>query len=170
MLMYGFDMFVIRSSASVLVLQRKLDMKAVLCIFVLVLSAAPASVAQQSDHSVWEGVFSEAQAARGREVYEGSCSFCHGNRLDGAADDPDMRSAPPLARAKFLRNWEGRSLAVLFEYTRTTMPEGNPGSLADQEYIDVIAYMLSVSRLPAGDNELQADSQSLAPVVIQQEQ
>jgi hypothetical protein len=50
------------------------------------------------------------------------------------------------------------------------MPEDNPGSLADQDYADIIAYMLSVSRIPAGDDELQPDSQSLAGIVIQQQQ
>ena len=119
--------------------------------------------------SVWDGVFTEAQAKRGQAVYPGPCGTCHGRRLNGAPDDPDMRSTPPLARAKFLRDWEGRSLATLFEYTRATMPESNPGSLTDEEYVDVIVYMLSVGGMPAGDDELQPDPQSLARVVIQQQ-
>ena len=116
--------------------------------------------------SVWDGVFTEAQATRGQAVYTGACGLCHGRRLNGAADDPDMRSTPPLARARFLRVWEGRSLAALFEYTRVTMPEDNPNSLTDQEYVDVIAYMLTVGGMPTGDDELQPDPQSLAHVVI----
>jgi mono/diheme cytochrome c family protein len=119
--------------------------------------------------SVWEGVFTEAQAKRGQAVYTGACAVCHGRRLNGAPDDPDMRSTPPLARAKFLRDWQGRSLATLFEYTRATMPEGNPGSLTDAEYVDVISYMLSVSSMPAGDDDLRPDPQSLARAVIQQQ-
>ncbi len=116
--------------------------------------------------SVWDGVFSEAQATRGQEVYEGACGLCHGRRLNGAPDDPDMRSTPPLARARFLRIWDGRSLATLFEYSRATMPENNPNSLTEQEYVDVIAYMLSVGGMPAGGDELQLDPRSLARVVI----
>ena len=119
--------------------------------------------------SIWDGVFTEAQAKRGQTVYPGACGTCHGRRLNGAPDDPDMRSTPPLARARFLRVWEGRSLATLFEYTRATMPESNPGSLTDDEFVDVIAYMLSVGGIPAGDDELQLDPQSLARVVIQQQ-
>ena len=119
--------------------------------------------------SVWEGIFTETQAKRGQAVYSGACGVCHGRRLNGAPDDPDMRSTPPLARAKFLRDWEGRSLATLFEYTRATMPEGNPGSLTDEEYVDVISYMLSVSRMPVGDDDLRPDPQSLARAVIQQQ-
>jgi len=120
--------------------------------------------------SVWDGVFTEAQAKRGQAVYPGPCGTCHGRRLNGAPDDPDMRSTPPLARARFLRVWAGRSLATLFEYTRATMPAGNPASLTDEEYVDVIAYMLSVGGMPAGDEELQPDLQSLALVFIQQQQ
>jgi len=107
------------------------------------------------------GVFTEDQAARGRGVYSGACGFCHGRRLNGAPDDPDMRSTPPLARARFLREWEGRSLATLFEYTRLTMPEDNPTSLTDAEYVDVIAYMLSVSRIPVPATREAASSQPI---------
>ncbi len=116
--------------------------------------------------SVWDGVFTEAQATRGQAVYPGACGLCHGRRLNGAPDDPDMRSTPPLARARFLRVWEGRSLATLFEYTRATMPENNPNSLTEQEYVDVVAYMLAVGGMPAGDDELRVDPQSLARVLI----
>ena len=119
--------------------------------------------------SIWDGVFTEVQATRGQTAYSGACSSCHGRRLNGAPDDPDMRSTPPLARARFLRVWEGRSLATLFEYTRATMPESNPGSLTDDEFVDVIAYMLSVGGMRAGDAELRPDPSSLARIVIGQQ-
>jgi len=145
-------------------------MKIAACALAFLFATVTVAVAQPAGDSIWQGVFTQAQAARGQDAYEGACGFCHGNRLDGAADDPDMRSAPPLARVKFLREWEGRSLAALFEYTRTTMPEDNPGSLTDNEYVDIIAYMLSVSRIPAGDDELEADLISLASTHIHQQQ
>ena len=116
--------------------------------------------------SVWDGVFTEEQAARGRQIYFGACGLCHGRRLNGAPDDPDMVSTPPLARARFLRVWEGRSLAALLAYTRLTMPEDNPASLTDQEYVDVVAYMLSMSRMPAGGDELSPDARGLAHIVV----
>ncbi len=119
--------------------------------------------------SIWDGIFTEVQAERGRAAYPGACGLCHGRRLNGAPDDPDMRSTPPLARARFLRTRDGRSLATLFEYARATMPEDNPGSLTDDEYVDVIAYMLSVGGMPAGEAELRADLGHLARVVIEQQ-
>ena len=135
-----------------------------------VAALAGASADAEPVASVWDGVFTAGQAARGRLAYSGGCGFCHGRRLNGAPDDPDMRSTPPLARARFLREWDGRSLASLFEYTRVTMPEDNPASFTDEEYADVIAYMLSVSGMPAGDDELPADSQRLARIVIRPRQ
>lgn len=116
--------------------------------------------------AVRDGVFTEAQAARGRQTYAGACALCHGRRLNGAPDDPDMVSTPPLARARFLRRWEGRSLAALLAYTRATMPEDNPGSLAEAEYADVVAYLLSMNEMPPGDGELPADLGSLAGIVL----
>lgn len=131
-----------------------------------VAAAADTPVDAEPAASIRDGVFTAAQAARGRLAYSGACGFCHGRRLNGAPDDPDMRSTPPLARARFLREWDGRSLAALFEYTRLTMPEDNPTSLTAAEYVDVIAYMLSVSGMPAGDDELPADPRRLARIVI----
>jgi cytochrome c len=116
--------------------------------------------------SVRDGVFTEAQAARGRAAYTGPCSHCHGYKLDGAPDDPDMFPSPPVAGPKFLRKWQGRSLGALLEYVRTTMPASNPGYLSDQEYADVIAYMLSMSGLPSGSAALPADLPSLSRVTI----
>ncbi len=49
------------------------------------------------------------------------------------------------------------------------MPESNPGFLTDEEYVDLIAYMLEVGGIPAGNDELQPDPQSLARVVIEQQ-
>jgi mono/diheme cytochrome c family protein len=123
---------------------------------VAALLAAPAAPANEAT-SIWDGVYTTAQAERGRAAYTGPCGRCHGAKLDGAADDPDMLPAPPVAGPKLLRKWDGRSLAALFEYTRATMPSNNPGFLTDQELVDIVAYMLITSGAPAGETELTAD-------------
>ena len=125
--------------------------------------------AESDSASVWDGVFTEAQAGRGGAAYRGACGLCHGRRLNGAPDDPDMPATPPLARARFLRTWDGKSLATLFEYTRATMPQDNPGSLTGEEYVDVIAYMLSVGGVPAGEADLRPELERLARIVIEQQ-
>ena len=119
--------------------------------------------------SVWDGVYSEAQAQRGEAIYASTCGTCHGYKLNGAPDDPDMISTPPIAGQKFLRDWDGRSLATLYAYTRTTMPTNNPGFLSDAEYADLLAYMLLVSGAPAGEGELPSDPGRLTGIVIRQQ-
>ena len=43
----------------------------------------PVLFEQERRPSIWDGLFTEAQAARGQVVYTGTCAFCHGRRLDG---------------------------------------------------------------------------------------
>ena len=47
------------------------------------------------------------------------------------------------------------------------MPPDNPGAYGDQENIDVVAYMFSVSNMPAGDKELPTDPKALEAIVIE---
>jgi quinoprotein glucose dehydrogenase len=125
-----------------------------------------AQSAASGARTIRDGVFTREQALRGRAAYTGPCDRCHGFKLDGAPDDPDMLPAPPIAGPKFLRKWDGRTLGVLFEYVRTTMPTNNPGYLSAAEVVDIVAYMLSVSGLPAGNDTLAAEPKALASVVI----
>ena len=121
---------------------------------------------ERDTRSVRDGVFTAEQALRGQAAYTGPCDRCHGFKLDGAPDDPDMLPAPPVAGPKFLRKWNGRTLAALFDYVRLTMPTNNPGYLSGAEVADIVAYMLSVSGLPAGEEELAPEPEALAGVVI----
>jgi cytochrome c len=126
-----------------------------------------ASVSGASARTIWDGVYSEAQAMRGQAVYAAPCGRCHGHKLDGAPDDPDMFPAPPIGGWKFFRNWDGRTLALLYEYTRNTMPANNPGFLSDQEFVDLLAYMLWASGAPIGTVELAPDPVNLGQIAIQ---
>jgi len=129
--------------------------------------AAVAGGALAQAASTRDGVFTAEQAARGQLAYTGPCDRCHGYKLDGASDDPDMLPAPPVAGPKFVRKWSGRSLASLFEYLRATMPANNPGYLSDAEVADIVAYMLSASDMPAGPKPLLPDRDALAAVLIE---
>ena len=140
-----------------------------LLLLVAALSAAFGVLAQKAADapSIRDGVFTAEQARRGRIAYTGPCDRCHGSKLDGASDDPDMLPAPPVAGPKFLRKWNGRTLMALVEYVRTTMPSNNPGYLSDAEIADIVAYMLSSSGIPPGSEELRRDGGTLAAVVIE---
>jgi mono/diheme cytochrome c family protein len=117
--------------------------------------------------SIRDGVFTTEQAVRGQIAYTGPCDRCHGYKLDGAPDDPDMLPAPPVAGPKFLRKWNGRTLTALVDYLRATMPANNPGYLPDAELVDIVAYMLSVSGMPPGGETLRPERGTLANVVIE---
>ena len=46
------------------------------------------------------------------------------------------------------------------------MPAGAPGSLDDQTYIDIVAYILQFNGMPAGNQKLVPDLDSLEKIVI----
>ncbi len=116
--------------------------------------------------SIWDGVYTQEQADRGAAVFNSPCGTCHGSRLNGAPDDQDMRPAPPLARANFLRVWDGRSLGMLQSYSHWTMPQSNPGFLPEEDYLAIIAHMLATTGAPPGDTPLSLDPEELALIRI----
>ena len=105
-----------------------------------------------------DGVYSTAQATRGEAVYGKSCASCHGVNLEGDAQ------APPLADADFAAEWNNQPLSDLFERIRTTMPGDAPGTLKPAEVADLIAYMFSRGKLPAGAAELPTDIAALKSI------
>jgi quinoprotein glucose dehydrogenase len=149
-----------------LVLIVAVSKRRLLAVAALLSTCALERVAAGDGRSIRDGVYTAEQAQRGQAAYTGPCDRCHGYKLDGAADDPDMLPAPPVAGPKFLRNWNGRSLAALFEYLRAAMPANNPGYLSDAEVADIVAYMLFASGMPAGGEELPPNAEALAGVAV----
>ena len=87
--------------------------------------------------SIWSGVFTAAQAKRGDDAYQASCSGCHGNDLRATnAEAVDL--TVPAFRAK----WNGKTLQDRFETIRDTMPLGSGNSLGDKTYMDILAFIL----------------------------
>jgi mono/diheme cytochrome c family protein len=97
--------------------------------------------------SVTEGVYSDEQAARGRQLYDAQCVSCHGQAMEGTV-------GPPLVGELFLSNWSTRSLAGLVDKIQKTMPFNLPANLSRSESIDLAAYMLQVGKFRAGQAEL----------------
>jgi mono/diheme cytochrome c family protein len=123
---------------------------AVAALAVLWLVAARAADAQDaSKPSIWNGVFTAAQANRGNDAYQASCSACHGSDLH--ATDPEAADLTgPALRAR----WNGKTLQERFEKIRDTMPPGNANTLGDKTYMDILAFILQSNELPAGNQEL----------------
>jgi hypothetical protein len=66
----------------------------------------------------------------------------------------------------FNKSWAGKKLSDLFGVLRERMPKNDPGSLSEQDYVDVMSYMLRLNGFPAGVEELPADSVALTKVRI----
>jgi mono/diheme cytochrome c family protein len=112
--------------------------------------AAFAAVTAQSGKSVNDGIYTEAQADRGANVFKTSCTACHeSSRFQG--DD-------------FLSVWTGKPLHELFQHMSSTMPEDNPGTLKPQQYADVVAYFLKLNGYPAGKTELESAAEGLKAI------
>ena len=105
--------------------------------------------------TVWNGVYTAAQAERGAAVYTQDCANCHGGGLEGA----DM--SPALAGAAFMASWNDLTLGDLFERIRISMPADRPGTLTRQQMADVIAHLLRANRFPAGSIELPTETPAL---------
>jgi S-disulfanyl-L-cysteine oxidoreductase SoxD len=74
--------------------------------------------------------------------------------------------APDLVGAAFKFAWQGQTVADRFETIRSIMPLGQPGSLDDQTYVDIIAYLLQFNGIPAGNQKLVPDDRALQQIVI----
>jgi mono/diheme cytochrome c family protein len=109
--------------------------------------------------SVWSGVYTVAQAKAGEAVYAASCAECHGEELAG------IEQAPALVGTAFAQTWNGATLRKLFDQVES-MPPDDPKTLTPQQYVDVLAYVLSASGLPAGTSPLAVDRTALAGIVF----
>jgi len=99
--------------------------------------------------TVLDGVYTEAQAAKGKAAYATYCAVCHRADLGGF-------SGPPLTGELFMDRWREFNLNVLFDLIVTTMPASNVGSLKQDEYLAIMSYILQSNGIPAGSKELTA--------------
>lgn len=112
----------------------------------------PDSATSGGARSVGSGVFTTDQAERGKQTHRANCTSCH----DATAYTGDA----------FLQGWLDHTVFDVFEKLRTTMPNDNPGRLSRSEYLDVVAYILSMNGYPAGERELPDDEGALKAVRI----
>jgi mono/diheme cytochrome c family protein len=124
-------------------------------LLVLLFAAGPAVAQQNNDAgttSVLHGAYTAEQAARGEALFGQHCVECHiARQFTGSA---------------FMRAWQGRRVFDLFDLIRTTMPMTNPGRLARPVYADIVAYLLQLNELPAGDEPLPGDDEALTRILM----
>jgi mono/diheme cytochrome c family protein len=114
----------------------------------------------QDKKSVWAGVYDTKQAARGAEFYTRTCAACHGQDLEG------IEQAPPLAGGTFAQRWDGSTLRKLIERIEEMPPDDFNKRLSDAQNVDVLAFLLSANKIPAGTAALVADRNGLAQITF----
>lgn len=127
---------------------------------VVLASAGSAPITAQAPaakgRTVWDGVYTDAQATRATAVFGASCSNCHS--LTGEGNKP-------LAGDAFWQSHTQKTVGQLLTYVRTSMPNGaNAGSLAPASYNDLLALILRSNGFPAGTTELAPET--VADVLI----
>src|SRR5215472_10148244 len=95
------------------------------------------------------GPYTAEQASAGRAAYQTNCAACHAPDLSG-------REGPQLAGATFMSQWGDKTAGDLIAFLRLTMPPGAGGSLPDQAYVDLAAFMLDANSARPGDRGLTA--------------
>jgi mono/diheme cytochrome c family protein len=114
----------------------------------LVLASATAQTSNPR-RTVWDGVYTEAQAARGVMAFGQSCAGCHALAAEGKA---------PLVGQSFWKSFAQKNVGDLLEYVSANMPNGSPGSLSEPTYRDIVALLLKSNGFPAGTAELARDT------------
>jgi mono/diheme cytochrome c family protein len=124
----------------------------------LALGAASLATAQTGTphRTVWEGVYTEAQATRGTAAFGQSCSGCHALAAEGKS---------PLVGAPFWKSFAQKTAGDLLEYISANMPNGSPGSLSESAYRDIVAAILKSNGFPAGTTELQREAVANVQIV-----
>jgi cytochrome c len=134
-------------------------------------TASPRARAQSSSKTIWDGVYSEAQAARGEQAYKLSCGYCHKDDLTGGFFDDGTGRAPALAGPRafdssFEQRWRDHTLREMLLDIGSKMPMQDPGSLTIKAYTDIIAFLLSKNDVPKGNEELPPDLDTLQEIRI----
>jgi mono/diheme cytochrome c family protein len=123
--------------------------------------ASVLSAGQAAKKTIWDGVYSDAQAVRGEGLYKTNCGHCHRDNLSGGGSEA---GAPPLVGPMFVSPWNDQPLSEVFLKIGLTMPKNKPDSLTPSIVADILSFMLKVNQIPAGSSELPADLAALKEI------
>ena len=125
-----------------------------------VVPSAPGPPAQETSRTIWDGVFTEAQASRGQRGYAQACARCHAEDLLGSS------TAPALVGQAFFARFDRSTADDVTQTIRQTMPQEAPDSLGAEAYVDIVSYLFKANGSPAGAAELTADRARLRQVLV----
>jgi cytochrome c5 len=124
------------------------------------MAASQARRPHQPTKVVWAGVYTPAQAARGKLAYTQYCSRCHREDLSGG------QTVMPLNGAAFFDRWHQLTLFDLFAMIQSGMPHDHVVFIPKEAARDVVGFLLYENGIPAGDKELSSDIEELADILI----
>ncbi len=129
---------------------------------VVFLVVAQAGAQTNPPKTVWSGVYSQEQAAKGQQEYTTRCSRCHGAELQGTQSNG-------LVGKDFMERWREDSVGSLYEFVSNGMPPANRGGgrplISVPEYLDILSYIFSMNQFPAGPKPLATEG--LDDILIQ---
>jgi len=98
--------------------------------------------------------------AQGRDLYTNNCAGCHGPGGQGGIKDRLAGGVGSLATATPVKTvgsyWPYAT--TLYDYIRRAMPYQAPGSLTNDEYYALAAYLLNVNGIVPADATLDRES------------
>ena len=110
------------------------------------------AIVNAQGRTVWNGVYTDAQAERARATFDSICTRCHtlepGGSTRGGAVSGD----------KFWTAFTQKTVGDLLDYVSKNMPNGNGGSLPASTYNDLVALILKANGFPAGTVEVAPES------------
>ena len=131
-----------------------------LCLGLIIGGISPQLIHGQTSPAAGDGVYSADQAQRGEALYKKQCTACHGDALDGVGP------YPPLSGNDFLSKYEGKPVSNVYDMIQKLMPATAPGSLSRTDAADLLAYILSFNKFPAGKTDLPSDPDSLKKLIF----
>jgi len=125
-----------------------------------VLSFGAAFIAAQAPKTatVWDGVYTNAQAERAVATFGSTCSRCHTLTTDGSGNRP-------LTGDKFWEGFTQKTVGDLLKFVSTNMPNGQGGSLSAGTYNDLVALILKSNGFPAGATELAPETIATVQII-----
>jgi mono/diheme cytochrome c family protein len=105
--------------------------------------------AKPTGPTVWDGVFTDAQADRATGIFSQSCERCHTLTSEGTR---------PLSGDKFWEGYTQKTVGDLLNFVKTNMPNGQGGSLPGPTYNDLVALILKSNGFPAGKTEVTPET------------
>lgn len=102
-----------------------------------------------------DGPYTKEQAAAGEALFQQNCAMCHGSKLEGGG-------GPALSAATLYTDWG--TADALFSMFSKAMPPQSPGQLKEEEYVNILAFILKFNGIPEGSKPLTSNPEVLKQI------